>query len=112
AVTRYAPALFVIAKDFWVGESKPIDALLHVADEKAIGLRFLSAQGGDDRILGAIDVLALIDKNESKPFLPLPGNRGVAQQPKSKLLQIGKINAAQLAFRFAEGSGEFARQPQ
>src|SRR6266446_7440323 len=112
SVARLAPLRLVVAKDFWVGESKPINALLHVANQETIGLRLLAAQGGDDGVLGPIYVLALIDKNESEPLLPPPGNRGIAQQTKRKLFQIRKVNAAQFAFRFAKSGGEFARQPQ
>src|SRR5439155_26077201 len=112
AAARLAPALVVLAEDFWVGEAEPIDALLNVADQKTIRLCVLAAESDKDRILGAVDVLALIHENEPQPLLPLPGNRAVAQQAKRKLFQVGKINTTQFTLRFAEGGAELARQPQ
>src|SRR5439155_18674955 len=71
-------------KDVRVRQAKPIDTLLDVANEKAIRLRSVTTQRACNRILGGIDVLVFIHKNELEPGPPVLGQSsgfsGIVQQ--------------------------------
>ena len=74
-----------------------IDALLDIADDKNI---FTSADLIEDTLLKGVNVLVLIYKNIFEPAAKLFGYRIVlVQQPKHKVLQVGKIKAVRLSFR-------------
>src|SRR5260370_20558929 len=110
-----APSLFVLAKNPRVGESEPVNALLHVAHQKTVRFSPAAADRFDDLILGLLDVLVFIHENVVEVPPPLlrrrrrPAGGRVAEEAKGKLLDVGEIDAAQLAF----GPGELrAKRPR
>src|SRR2546425_4692407 len=83
-----AQSLFVVAKNPRVGETEPVNALLHVAHQKTVRFSSVTADRFNDLILGLIDVLVFIDKNVVELSPPLlrrrrrpAGDPGLHQAP-------------------------------
>ncbi len=105
-----APCGFVGLENVRVGEPKAIDALLHVADEKAIAGG--ATQRGEDGVLRGVDVLIFVHEDVREPALPGRGNPGLAQQFERVLFEVAKVHAAKLAFARGKLSGELAFELQ
>src|ERR1043166_2048762 len=71
ATLSAAPFFFIATKDVRVGETKSVDALLHISHEKAVALA--AAHRANDCVLRRVDVLAFIDEHMLE--FPLPGSR-------------------------------------
>jgi len=113
-----APRGGVGAEDARVGAAEAVDALLHVADQEAVGRVGLAAQGGEDQVLGGVDVLVFVHEHEPQSAALLAGHGGgllalaIPEQPQGVLLQVGKIHLAPLAFGLGEGPAELLGQLQ
>src|ERR1700759_4103480 len=91
------PKFFVGLENFWVRETKTIDALLHVADQKTICVCAFAADGPQNGVLRLVDVLIFIHENKFETRLPFLRQRrrtirrGVPKQAQGELFQVGKI---------------------
>src|ERR1043166_9094257 len=109
------PLFFVVSENARIGETKPIDALLHIADQKAVALA--ATTRANDRVLRRVDVLAFIDEHMLE--LPLPGSRRfrgltacIDEQLQCKLFEIRKVHDALRALRLREFFRELPRKQQ
>ena len=112
-----APARGVALENGGVRQTKPVDALLDVADQKAIRAGTFAAERFDDLVLGGVDVLVLIHEHPAKLPAPLLRDASglvglpVPKQAQSMLLEVVKIQQTELMLVLAESVVELPHQP-
>jgi hypothetical protein len=96
------PLVFVIEEDGGIGLAEAVDALFDVADEKAIA--GWAGDGGDDFILGVINVLVFVHENPLETGSAIAGGGGVfvVEEFEGELFEVGEIDEASLAFELGE----------
>src|SRR2546425_10694234 len=118
AALRSAPAALVAAKYPRISQPETIDALFGIADQETVPRCSAATEQGKNGILRRVDVLIFVHENVAKLPLPCLGSFGrltrarIAQQLQGKLLEVGEIDSAQLAFDARELGREFPRQFQ
>src|SRR6266850_508027 len=114
----FAPRFDVVLENIGIREAEPVDALFDVTNQKAIRFGALATEGNDDFILSGIDILILIDENETQLSAPVMGRAGrllgiiIPQETKRVLLEVVEINHAQFPLVLGEGLFKFLRQFQ
>ena len=114
------PPVLVGLEKTGAGQTKGVDTLFDIPNQKTVSLKRILADGTQDTVLGAINILVFIDIN--RMIAPLNVSRQIRRfffgtVPKKingMLLQIGKIQQSSLRFGFAvsfcEGLGEFEKK--
>ena len=105
-------------KDRWISEAEAIDALLHIADEEAVRIRTIAADGAENRVLRGVDVLILVHENMRETRAPTqPNSCGrfricIPKQSQSELFEVRKIHASGFTLGPCKVRAEVAHQSQ
>ena len=93
---RFAEAVALLGENGRIGQAEPVDGLFHVADEEEV--LPLPADGVEEQVLDAADVLILIHHDLAKARGDLAGDRSgrsvrVHEEAERKVLEVAEVGA-------------------
>src|SRR5436190_6300266 len=96
-----------------IGLTESIYALFDIPNEEPISARSVTTNNFYQLVLGRVDILILVNKDEAQFSLPLSRQFGglvrgsIPKQPQGVLLEVVKIQHAQLPFTFKVSVSKF-----
>ena len=114
-VFRFAEAEALLGENGRVGQAEAVDGLFHVADEEEV--LPLPADGVEEQVLDAADILILIHHDLAKARGDLAGDRGggavrVHEEAERKVLEVAEVEQVEAALVPGKLAVKLKRQTQ